>query len=117
MIEMSIRQSLLLSVQRALLGAVPAALREVSCGWSGQEIKLRFVFDGEIDQDDYESSKIVGSEVIADFSAPWTISEEIVRLDYPAGLHDEKDDATMTLAYRRKERSWRENNKQIGPSD
>lgn len=103
MIEMSIRQNLLLSVQRALLGAVPAGLREVSCGWSRQEIKLLFVFDGEIDQDDYESAKIVGSEVIADFSAPWTISEEIVRLDYPAGLHNEKDDETMTLAYRRKE--------------
>jgi hypothetical protein len=63
MIETSVRQTLLLSVQRALLGAVPAALREVSCGWSGQEIKLRFVFDGEIHPDDYESSQIVGSEV------------------------------------------------------
>ncbi len=44
-IQLSIR--LRLSVQSALLGAVPAALREVSCGWEGTEIKLRFAFDGK----------------------------------------------------------------------
>jgi hypothetical protein len=103
MIETSIRQTLLLSVQRALVGAVPAALREVTCGWSGQEIKLRFVFDREIEPDDYESSQIVGAEVVADFPAPWTINEEIV--DYPANLQGQSDDTKMMLAYRRKERS------------
>jgi hypothetical protein len=72
-----IRVRLLLSIQRALLGAVPATLREVACGWEGTEVKLRFVFDGEIDTDDYEGAQIVGSEVIADFSEPWTILEEI----------------------------------------
>jgi hypothetical protein len=104
MIETIVRQKLLLSVQRALLGAVPAALRQVSCGWSGQEIKLRFVFDGEINPDDYESCQMVGSEVIADFNAPWTINEGILRLDYPADFRERREDVTMTLAYLRKER-------------
>ena len=102
-VETTVRQRLLLSVQRALLGAVAAPLREVSCGWSGQKIKLRFVFDGEIHPDHYESSQIVGSEVIGDFPAPWTISEEILRLDYPADLSERREDAMM-LAYLRKER-------------
>lgn len=103
MIETNIRQTLLLSVQRALLGDVPATLREVSCGWSGQDIKLRFVFDGEIQPDDYERSQLVGSEVIGDFPAEWTISEEILRLDYPADLSERREASAMMLAYQRKE--------------
>ena len=100
-----IRMRLLLSVQRALLGAVPASLREVSCGWERTEVKLRFVFDGDIDPDDYEGARIAGSEVIADFSEPWTIAEEIVRIDHPTDLRESRTDGTMLLAYERKERS------------
>jgi hypothetical protein len=92
--------TILLSVQRALLGAVPHNLRAVTCNWVGTEIKLRFVFDGEIDEENYESAGIVGTEVVADFPSPWTISEEIVRLDYPASLCAA---ALLLWAYRRKE--------------
>jgi hypothetical protein len=95
-----IRASLLLSVQRALLGAVPGSLRAVTCHWEETEIKLRFVFDGEIDDDDYEAAGIVGSEVIADFPAPWTICEDIVRVDYPGSLCSQP---VVLWAYRRKE--------------
>jgi hypothetical protein len=99
------RVRLLLSVQGALLGAVPAALREVTCGWEGTEIRLRFVFDGEIDPDDYESAQIAGSEVIADFPRSWTIAEEIIRIDYPADLREIRPVGNTVLAYERKERS------------
>jgi hypothetical protein len=95
-----IRSSLLLSVQRALLGAVPPSLRAVTCDWVGTEIRLRFVFDGPIDPDDHEGAQIAGTEVIADFSSPWTIDEEIVRLDYPADLNEE---ALPHWVYLRKE--------------
>ena len=95
-----IRTSLLLSVQRALLGAVPPGLRAVTCGWVGTQITLRFVFDGEISEANTEDAQIVGSEVIADFPAPWTISEDIVRLDHPAGL---RPGALAHWAYLRKE--------------
>ena len=102
-----IRALLLSSVQRALLGSVPAALRQVSCGWEGTKIKLRFVFDGEIEPDDYEGALIVGTEVIGDFSASWTIAEEVVRIDYPTDLRESWTDESMLLAYIRKERSTR----------
>ena len=95
-----IRTALLLSVQRALLGAVAPDLRAVSCGWAGTEITLRFVFDGEIAEANTEAAQIVGAEVIADFPAAWTIREDIVRLDYPADL---RPGALAHWAYLRKE--------------
>jgi hypothetical protein len=100
-----IRMHLILSVQRALLGAVPATLREVACGWEGTEVKLRFVFDGEIDPDDYADAQIAGTQVIADFLEPWTISEEIVRIDYSTDLREGRPAGNMFLVYQRKEPS------------
>ena len=81
-----IRLNLLIFRQRALLFAVPPTLRAVTCGWQGTEVKLRFLFDGPISEDDEESARIVGSEVVAGFPAPWTIDDEIERLDHPADL-------------------------------
>ena len=97
-----IRTRLLLSVQRALLGAVPASLREVTCGWEDSWIKLRFVFDGEIAAVDKESAQIAATEVIADFSEPWMIAEEIVRIDHPADLKCDEGRLPLT-AYRRRD--------------
>ncbi|WP_051370980.1 hypothetical protein [Mesorhizobium loti] len=95
-----IRTKLLLSVQRALLGAVSPRLRAVTCGWEGFEITLRFVFDGELADPDLEDAGIVASEVAADFPEPWTVDEEIARLDYPADL---RPGALALWAYWRKE--------------
>jgi hypothetical protein len=92
--------TLLLAVQRALLGAVPATLRAVTCDREGTEIKLQFLFDGEIGEDDRDSAQVVGTEVIADFPSAWTISEEIRRLDYPA---DVRPYALAHWAYLRRE--------------
>jgi hypothetical protein len=97
----SIRAKLLLSAQRALLGAVPANLRAVTAGWTGAQITLRFLFDGEISASDRESAQIVGTEVISDFPSPWTIEEEILRLDQPADLGAK---ALAHWVYLRKER-------------
>ena len=97
-----VRTKLLLSVQRALLGAVPGSLRAVTCDWEGTEIKLRFVFDGEITEENYEDGHTVGTEVVADFPSPWTVNENIVRLDYPDGV---RTGALALWAYLRKEDS------------
>jgi hypothetical protein len=91
-------------VQRALIGAVPANLRQVSCGMEGHQIKLLFVFDGEISPEDYESARVVGTDVTADFYSPWTVVEEITRLDFPEDLRKIASDTKMMLAYQRKER-------------
>lgn len=98
--DTEIRIRLLLSVQRALLGAVPSRLRGVTCGWEGTEVKLRYVFDGEIDPDDQESTSCASTEVIADFPDPWTLNEDFVRLDYPSDL---RPCAHELWAYIRKE--------------
>ncbi|QKD02640.1 hypothetical protein [Mesorhizobium loti] len=96
----NIRAKLLLSVQRALLGAVSPRLRAVTCGWEGFEITLRFVFDGEVADPDLEDAGIVATEVAADFPAPWTVDEEIARLDHPDDL---RRGALALWAYWRKE--------------
>lgn len=89
-----------LSVQRALLGMVSPSLRAVSCEAANERIRLRFVFDGPIDEDEEHDARAVGTEVIADFPASWTIDEQIVRIDYPA---DRREGALALWAYMRKE--------------
>jgi hypothetical protein len=95
-----IRARLLLSVQRALLGAVSPRLRAVTCGWEGVEITLRFVFDGEMVEEDLEDAGVVATEVAADFPAPWTVDEDVARLDYPDDL---RPVGLALWAFRRKE--------------
>jgi hypothetical protein len=78
---------LCLSAQRALLGNVFSALRAVTCGWEGRTIILRFIIDGPVSEDDEETCRTVGTEIIADFASPapgtWKIDEQIIRLDSP----------------------------------
>ena len=98
--KMPSRPAVLLSVQRALLGNVPASLRAVACGWTERAITLRSIFDGRVSAELADAMRAVGSEVIADFPAPTTIDEQILRIDWPAGLEDR---ALQAWAYRRKE--------------
>lgn len=83
---MPTQADVLLSTQRALLGAVPASLRAVTCGWTDEKITLRFIFDGPVNESDEGDMQVVGTEVVADFSAPMCIAEEIIRVDYPGEL-------------------------------
>jgi hypothetical protein len=94
------RSDVLLSVQRALLGAVPSSLRGVACGWNDKQITLRFIFDGPIDPDEEQDMNVVGTEVIADFHAPATIDEQVIRVDSPNSLSGY---ALQAWAYIRKE--------------
>lgn len=71
-------------MDRALLGEISSAVRAVFCKEESSRIFLRFVFDGEISDDDRDSASCVGAEVIADFPAPYMIKESIQRLDAPA---------------------------------
>lgn len=80
------RTWLLLSLQRALVGAVPASLRAVTCDWTDTTILLRQIFDGPIDPGDEEAMRIVGTEVISDFPPEVALDEQIIRIDHPASL-------------------------------
>lgn len=86
MTDADIRLRLMLSAQRALLFSVPPSLRAVTCGWQETEVKLQFIFDGPISDTDREQAQVVGAEIIADFPPPWTIAEEIKRLDHSTDL-------------------------------
>jgi hypothetical protein len=66
-----------------MLGEVSPALRGVTVGWHDNTIQVRAYFDGPISEEDRESMSCVGTEMIADFSEPWTIDDEVVRRDAP----------------------------------
>ena len=84
--EQLLRAELLLSLQGALLGVVPASLRAVTCDWAETRATLRYIFDGPVDPDDADAMKAVGAEVSADFRGTVALDEQIVRADHPAGL-------------------------------
>jgi hypothetical protein len=74
--------TLQLSTQRALWGRVPRSLRAVSVDAAEPEIRFRCYFDAEPSDEERQLLSEAAAEIIADFSAPWTISEEF--LDLPA---------------------------------
>jgi hypothetical protein len=82
------RISLLLSFQRALLGAIHQELRQASIEADrlAHRILVRFEYDGTPSERAIESGQIATTEVIADFSAPWTIHEEHLEVPFPARL-------------------------------
>jgi len=75
--------TLRLSAQRALLGCVPPTLRAVSVAASEQCIHFRCYFAGPASDDDKELLSGAAAAIVADFSDPWTISEEYLELSIP----------------------------------
>jgi hypothetical protein len=61
------RTRALLSVQRALLGAVSPAVRAVVVELQGSALTVTAYFDGEVSEDDIESFSCVEAEIMADF--------------------------------------------------
>lgn len=61
------RTSVLLAVQRALLGAIGPNLRGVTVGWSENEVRVRSLYSGPIRDDDRESMNEVEAQLLGDF--------------------------------------------------
>jgi hypothetical protein len=95
MIDMA---TILLSVQRALLGEVSPRLRGASANFSGQSIRIDLYFDGEIAPDDEESVSDVEGEIAADLPPDTVLRVKASRIDVPRELP-----AAMSWAYRRRE--------------
>lgn len=77
---MNIDIKLKLSVQRALLGAIPSGLRAVSIEAKDSVIFLRSIFDSEkAKNENWETLSMVGTEIISDFPN-FKISEEFITL-------------------------------------
>jgi hypothetical protein len=85
-LDQLLRADLLLSLQRALVGAVPASLRAVTCDWDETKITLRYIFDGPANPYEVDALLAVGAEVASDFRDTVALDEQIVRVDHPAGL-------------------------------
>lgn len=98
--EIQFRRDVLLTTQVAMLGEISAAVRAVTVGWDGNEIRLRAIVEGEPSEEDVESMEAVGTEIIASFPEH-QIDVEVMRLDAPAPIapHNLK-----AWAYARKER-------------
>jgi len=74
---METQTQLKLSIQSALLGEVTNDLVAVTACLKDQHIVLRFYYDKAIESDEIERAGAIGGEVIADFSAEYTIEEEV----------------------------------------
>ncbi|WP_458718227.1 hypothetical protein [Pseudomonas gregormendelii] len=78
-----------LSIQKALLGEVSGNLRAVVFSVSELFLSVRFYFDGEIDDDDFESASCVETEVLADYKEGWTVTVKCFRLDASEPIFDD----------------------------
>lgn len=79
-------RELRLLLQTALLGEVGCALRGVTYGLDGREVRIRFYFRGPIRDEDRESASRVVTEVIAGLPEDVRVAEEVIRLDAPARI-------------------------------
>lgn len=61
------RTSILLAVQRALLGAIGPRLRGVTVGWSEGQVRVRCLYNGSITDADRESMNEVEAQLLGDF--------------------------------------------------
>jgi hypothetical protein len=94
------RSQLLLTLQRALPGAVHSQLRQASIELDpgSQLVRVRFEYDGEPDAAVKESCSGAATEVIADFPAPWDLD-----LQHRAVPHPHRLTGLKYVAYRRAE--------------
>lgn len=79
------RTTLLLGCQRALLGAVTANVRGLTVGMDGAVIHLRFLYEGELLDDDRDRFDVVATEIVADFNDR-DIEVDCLRVDPPARI-------------------------------
>ncbi len=61
------KQTVLVSLQQALLGEVSERLRAVTVSYDDKSVHFDCIYDGEIRDDDHESMSCVETELIALF--------------------------------------------------
>ena len=84
---MDLRQKLILSATRAMLGAVTPNLRGVTFGYDSDSLILRAYFDPGATEDDKELVDVALTEMISDFPDEFsTCKYEAVDLAFPAKM-------------------------------
>lgn len=91
------RVNAILSMNRALLGAVFPGLRAAQIKRDEKKILIYFYHHGEISEEDRESAECAATEAIADFPEH-TLEVNILRWDYPKPIPAEGD-----LVFKRRE--------------
>ena len=89
-----LRVSVLLGMQRALLGCIGPAVRKIMCRWNEREVLARVVFDGEKGKVDAEAMSEAETEMMADFPNH-TVSLKLERCDSPAKITQSRDEQTV----------------------
>lgn len=86
--EFSARHTLVLSLQRALLGQVHPQLRQASIEADDKLklVRLRFEYDGDPSEAVWDSCSCAAAEVISDFPEPWTMEDQHVPVPAPLPL-------------------------------
>ena len=97
--DVDFRHGVLLAFQVSLLERVTSPLRGVTVGWEERSIWANLLFDGEIGDDEFETSMDVEAEVAASFPEH-DVCVRPLRLDAPEPLNPE---ALKAWVYRRKE--------------
>lgn len=74
-----------LSVIRALLGAVTPNLRAVTLKIDQKElvVKVCFFYHGAISDEDFDTAHAALTEIISDFPDNYDLDDKVIRLDYP----------------------------------
>ncbi len=98
--KLELGASVLLSIQRALLGEITPNIRGITCAWSKSEIKIRCYFEGEITDENEESMDCVEGEIMADFPNIKLIDLKCLTINMPESLNKH---TLMSWVYMRKE--------------
>jgi len=96
--EQELRMTLLLYLQRALLGAISPALRGVTVGWHDKVVSVICYFHGSATEEDREAMDDVHTEMLADLYPEYNVELEVVQIDQPRVMPMLK-----VWAYRRRE--------------
>lgn len=73
---------ILLSTKRALKGEITQNMRALYVTLENFTIKLLFIYNGEITDNDQDNIGYISSLIIADFNE-YKIDEKAIRIDYP----------------------------------
>jgi hypothetical protein len=92
------RTTVLLLLQRALLGEVFSTLRRVTVEWTDRSVSFIAYVDGPVSDADAESLRCVETELVAGFPPEVLVSHELIRIDAPAQISD-----TRISVFRRRE--------------
>ena len=86
-----------LSAQRSLWGCVPKSLRAYSATINNKIVFVRAIFDEHVTDKDKELLSEAAAEIIADYTAPYTIEEECLVI--PTGKNMEHLPSLIFLRY------------------